>query len=242
MKATYADFIYENPNCSKYENNTDAQEVFDLISEDANIIEMIAMCDMCKPALTACASKIEELVENKQLSQIAVSDGFNRTVIGRMIKTILAPFGYLPTKQNYLSKNIGAIYFTSGMCYEKRGNATMQIVKEIREIPNASNTTVENNLSQQFEVELIENAEIAKRKHKYNANYYLQMIKKHGGVTAAKILIGKSKASAPSDGFIKLLMLGEKELTMEASVAKDKYAPLFTAEEIDYCKALLASK
>ena len=236
MKATFTDFLNENPTCVKFADNSDAKKLFDFLSEEINIIDMIAVCDLNKPALAACACKIEKFVEANALSQIDLTDKFTRTMIGRMIKTILSPFGYLPTTQTDLPLNARGQIFTSGTRYEKKGYATMEIVKTIREIPTEDTTRV---LSLQFEAELIENAEIAWKKYKYPAVRYLQMIKQHGGVATAKILIRKEMRSGSADGFIRLLELGATELSMEASVVKEKYAPLFEADEVDFCKALL---
>ncbi len=236
MKATFADFINENPTCVKFADNPDAKKLFDFLSEESNIIDMIAVCDTNKPALAACASKIEKFVETNALSQIDLTDKFTRTMVGRMIKTILSPFGYLPTTQIDLTQSARGKIFTSGTRYEKKGYATMEIVKTIREIPKEDTTRV---LSLQFEAELIENAEIAWKKYKYPAVRYLQMIKQKGGVDTAKVLIHKEMRSGSADGFIRLLELGATELSMEASVVKEKYAPLFTDEEIRFCKDLL---
>ena len=122
-KAKYDDFLTQNPNCSKFKGNTDAIAIFDLLNEDTTIINTIAACQHNQPAFTACALPIEHLMDNKANPTIDLNDKFTRTVIGRMLKTILAPFGFEPTK-----------HFSSSSCYEQTGDATMHIVSRIEEI------------------------------------------------------------------------------------------------------------
>ena len=133
-KAKYDDFLTQNPNCSKFKGNTDAIAIFDLLNEDTTIINTIAACQHNQPAFTACALPIEHLMDNKANPTIDLNDKFTRTVIGRMLKTILAPFGFEPTKQKDLPKKLGAKYFSSSSCYEQTGDATMHIVSRIEEI------------------------------------------------------------------------------------------------------------
>jgi DNA-directed RNA polymerase subunit L len=133
-KAKYDDFLTQNPNCSKFKGNVDAIAIFNLLNDDATIINTIATCQHNQPAFTACALPIEHLMDNKANPTIDLNDKFTRTVIGRMLKTILAPFGFEPTKQKDLPKTLGAKYFSSSSCYEQTGNATMHIVSRIEEI------------------------------------------------------------------------------------------------------------
>ena len=134
MKATYIDFISANPNCSNFEDNKDAQKVFDFLNQDENIIKMIEFADQGKPALAGCVFELEAFFEAMNSTTIDFNDGFTRTVIGRMIKAILEPFGYLVTKQKDFTKNRKGKYFTSASCYSLTGPASMQIVKRVEEI------------------------------------------------------------------------------------------------------------
>jgi hypothetical protein len=61
-------------------------------------------------------------------------DDFTRQVVGRMIKTILEPFGYIVTKKKDISREKNAQYFKSASCYAKLGPATMHIVKRVESI------------------------------------------------------------------------------------------------------------
>lgn len=133
MKATFEDFIKENPNCSGFYDLADARELFNLLSKDENIIKMIEISEMKKPALVACLNDIHEWYENKGQCELNLLDSFTKTVVGRMIKSILAPFGYRVTKQKDIPKAASKKYFSSASCYELLApeEATLHIVKRI---------------------------------------------------------------------------------------------------------------
>ncbi len=136
MKATFEDFTNEtgNANCSGFFTNTDMMDLFEFLSEDENIISMIEMCEMNKPALAGCVRAVEAWFNKKSNPQIDLRDGFTRTVVGRLVKTILKPFGYEVTKQKDLSASLKCKYFASASCYAKTGDATMCVVKRIEQI------------------------------------------------------------------------------------------------------------
>lgn len=133
MKATYADFIRDNPNCSGFEHNPDAKEVFDFLNQDSMIIKMAEFADQEKPALAGCVLELEKFFNDMSNPTIDFNDGFTRTVVGRMVKTILAPLGYVVTKQKDFPKNKKGTYFTSASCYALTGVASMHIVKRVEE-------------------------------------------------------------------------------------------------------------
>lgn len=136
MKAVFEDFIKENPNCSSFFEKTDAKELFELLSKDENIIKMIELSEMRKPALAACIEEIENWYENKTNCEVDLTDGFTRTVVGRFVKTILYPFGYRVTTQKDIPKIFSKKYFASASCYELKQpeQATMVIVKRVEEV------------------------------------------------------------------------------------------------------------
>lgn len=131
MKATFSDFLADNPNCSKFDGDPDAMAIFDLLSKDDSIIGMIDASEAGKPALSACVDEIETFFDNQQNPTVDLNDGFTRTVVGRMIKSVLAPFGYEVTVQKNLPKASKAKYFTSASCYEKTGTATMKVIRTV---------------------------------------------------------------------------------------------------------------
>ena len=134
MKATYNDFITENPNCSGFESNCDAQKVFDFLNRDENIIKMVESADQGKPALAGCVLELEAFYDAMNSSEIDFDDGFTRTAVGRMVKAILKPFGYEVTKQKDFTQNRKGQYFKSASCYALTGHASMRIVKCVKKI------------------------------------------------------------------------------------------------------------
>lgn len=77
---------------------------------------------------------------------------------------------------------------------------------------------------------------LAKKKLKYNATRFLQLLSEKGGVQAAKILIAKDGGTY---GFEMLYEHHELGLTVEAHVIKDEYKELFTDQEREICKKRL---
>lgn len=76
----------------------------------------------------------EDFYDSLSVPTINLNDGFTRTAIGRMIKTVLAPFGYQVTVQKDLPKASKGKYFTSASCYKKTGTATMKVIRIIVDI------------------------------------------------------------------------------------------------------------
>ncbi len=97
-----------------------------------------------------------------------------------------------------------------------------------------------NELAYQFETELRDKMILAKKECRYNPIRFNQMLEQYGGVETAKKLINSAKETGviPS-GYARLLEEGRLDLTVEHSVCKDKYRPLFSPEEVDFCRELL---
>ncbi len=135
MKADFQNFIEEHPICSKYQDNADAKAIFDFLNQDECIIKMIESADQDKPALAGCAADLEAFYDSRSdWTMDFKDDGFTRKTVGRMIKTILKPFGYRVTKQKDFTKDKKGKYFTSASCYALTGEASMHIVKRVEAI------------------------------------------------------------------------------------------------------------
>ena len=61
MKSSFRDFIEQSPNCYKFDGVADAILVFEYLSKDESIIQMIEACDNGKPALMPVARGIEDI-------------------------------------------------------------------------------------------------------------------------------------------------------------------------------------
>jgi hypothetical protein len=79
-----------------------------------------------------------------------------------------------------------------------------------------------------FQQSMIAIYKTAKRELGYNAIRFLQMVIDRGGVEAAKQLLN---APVVSDGFTTLWEHHRLDLSVEAHVLKDEFAPLFTDAE-----------
>ena len=135
MKATYHDFLNENPTCATAGATAAAQAVFGLLSQDTNIIAMIDASEQGQPALTPCIRQVENYLVAAADPGFDVKEKITRQTVGCMAKTILKPFGYRVVKQKNLSKGTGQ-YFASASCYALLApeEATMRVVKRIEEI------------------------------------------------------------------------------------------------------------
>ena len=95
-------------------------------------------------------------------------------------------------------------------------------------------------LEKKFEDEVWEKMVRAKRECGYNAARFHQMLGRWGGVETARRLIANAQATGnTSDGFTTLYLCGRLDLTVEDSVCKEEFAPLFTPQEIAYCNEVL---
>jgi TIR domain len=77
----------------------------------------------------------------------------------------------------------------------------------------------------------------AKSEAGYNAAYFLRMVQDVGGLEAARRLL---RAGSVSSGFTTLWEKGRLDLSVEAVVLQDRFAELFTDEELDIARNRLA--
>ena len=139
MKATFADFIKNNPNCSKFNGNADAMSIFELLSRDLSIILMIEASDAGKPALTPWAKHVEHVVQDSKMrgcETLSLDDNFTKQAIGLMVKCILEPFGYGVWKQKDLPKSAESTKFQSASVYRRdpTKTPTLRVAKYIEEV------------------------------------------------------------------------------------------------------------
>ncbi|MCX4313381.1 MAG: hypothetical protein OSJ83_05910 [Clostridia bacterium] len=137
MRATFERFIDDNPTCSKFKDNRDARRIFDIINKQENILRMMEVSEFGKPALSACVKEIEDYCESDSNTSIDLNDEFTRKAVGRMVKTVLAPYGYMVERQRDIPQKAGAKYFSTASCYvfaENSGNLRMVINDDIMEV------------------------------------------------------------------------------------------------------------
>ena len=87
-------------------------------------------------------------------------------------------------------------------------------------------------MKRQFEQDMVNIYQTAKKECGYTATRFLQMIDKQGGWATAKQLIAKPGGT---DGFAKLWEHGRLDLSVEALVLRKEYQSLFSEEEKRLC-------
>lgn len=135
MKATFNDFIQNAPNYKKFDGNVEAIHIFEtILSDEQNIISMIDISEVGKPALCACLSQVENYYQNQSSPIFNLTDNFTKQALGTMVRVILEPFGYLTKSQKNIPKSFNPQFVTSSMTYAKTGPATMKVVRRIEKI------------------------------------------------------------------------------------------------------------
>ena len=113
----YEVFITENPTCAKFANNVDARAIFEIIKRKDNVLKMMSFSEHDKPALAACVKEIETYVDEQLLPSIDLNDDFTKKAIGRMVKTVLTPYGYIVGRQRDIPQKCQSKYFSTASCY-----------------------------------------------------------------------------------------------------------------------------
>ena len=134
MNPSFDDFITEHPICKKYTSNGGAIEAFNFLSEDANRIKMVLSSVERKPALLGCKLELEDFLDSLDHPQFNPNDVFVKNTIGRMIATILAPFGYSPVAQVNFAQPKKGRYFGSASRYEMNREALLRVTHSIEKV------------------------------------------------------------------------------------------------------------
>src|SRR5882672_9874293 len=90
----------------------------------------------------------------------------------------------------------------------------------------------------QFDHAMHHTYEAAGKETGYWAGRFLQMVRRRGGVDAARKLLADPQVS---DGFLKLRKAGRLDLSVEREVLRPKFDSLFTDEERAVARQRLAS-
>ncbi|GIJ11425.1 caspase domain-containing protein [Micromonospora andamanensis] len=89
----------------------------------------------------------------------------------------------------------------------------------------------------EFHAAMLDGYRRAKKELNYNAGNFIQMVQQVGGLEAARRLL---RASSVSSGFTTLWEKGRLDLAVEAVVLQDRFAGLFSDEELDIARDRLA--
>ncbi len=136
-KATFNDFLSQNPNCKKFADDEDMIYTFNMLSQDVILIRLIEASEFGKPAISPVVSNIEHVfMDFSKPHANTLDDNFTKQAVGLMVKTILEPFGYSVWKQKDLPKSAMAEKFQSASVYRRdiTKPATMRVAKYIEEI------------------------------------------------------------------------------------------------------------
>ena len=136
MLATFEDFIKQNPNCKKFEKDDDMWNIFQFLSREYVLTQLIDASEAGKPAISPVVENIEHFFMDSNEHTNSLDDNFTRQAVGLMVKTILEPFGYVVWKQKDLPKKSGAKKFQTASAYRfsRFAPRTMKVVKRIVEI------------------------------------------------------------------------------------------------------------
>ena len=135
--ATFEDFIRQNPNCKKFETDEDMQNIFEFLSRDYVLTQLIDASEAGKPAISPVVDNVEHFFMDLSKEHThSIDDNFTKQAVGLMVKTILEPFGYVVWKQKDLPKKSRATKFQSSSAYRFDHSVprTMRVVKRIEEI------------------------------------------------------------------------------------------------------------
>ena len=126
MKATFNEFITQNPTWKDFSDNADAEIVYSILARPASIDSMISAIAEKKPALTPCVMAIEDLLEDLPDTTMPLERDRNRQAVGLMVKAVLEPHGYTPirdtsgdAKTKPLPDESRARYFKEAAVYQK---------------------------------------------------------------------------------------------------------------------------
>ncbi len=85
-------------------------------------------------------------------------------------------------------------------------------------------------IEEKFNKEMLELYQTVGKTTGYWANYYLRSVRKNGGLAHAKKAL--SKKNDAQEGFKKLIEVGRPDLSIEATVLKERYKKLFSNDEL----------
>lgn len=136
MKAKFSDFEAECPIYRKYFSSHVARYIFEeVLSRDDTIIAMIDYSNAGKPALAACVLEIERHCLMHSTDVFSLDKNSAKQALGRMVKVVLNPFGYLPSKLKRIARpHDPANKVVSAHTYAKTGPAKLHVVRRIEPV------------------------------------------------------------------------------------------------------------
>lgn len=124
---------------SSIENN-DTRAIMDFLSLPESVNKMIVASEMGLPALTPIVKELEDMSRNFILSPLhhqgKNQNAVHRQNVGRMIKFVMAQFGYIPidgglSERARIPKFAQSEYFSTAAIYGKKENCRYKIEVKI---------------------------------------------------------------------------------------------------------------
>lgn len=131
-KATFADFVRQNPSYRVKFDNKETRHVFDnILSDNYTISGMIHASNVGAPALDVCMREIEDFFNNSPSKEFDLEDAYTRQGLGKLVKTVLEPFGYVPDSRKTM---IHRDYVKTSTVYAIKEQPRMKVLIEIVEV------------------------------------------------------------------------------------------------------------
>ena len=117
-------------------DNNDTRAIMDFISSPRSVNKMIVASEMGLPAITPIVKELENKFANSNLSPLHHNgknqNAVHRQNVGRMIKFVMAQFGYIPvdgglSERARIPKFANSQYFSTAAIYKKLKAATYDI-------------------------------------------------------------------------------------------------------------------
>lgn len=109
-------------------DNSDTRAIMDFISLPESVNKMIIASEMGLPAITPIVKELEKKFENSKLSPLhhegKNQNAVHRQNVGRMIKFVMAKFGYVPvdgglSERARIPKFANSQHFSTAAIYKK---------------------------------------------------------------------------------------------------------------------------
>lgn len=117
-------------------DNSDTRAIMDFISSPESVNKMIVASEMGLPAITPIVKDLENKFEYSRLSPLhhegKNQNAVHRQNVGRMIKFVMAQFGYIPvdgglSERARIPKFAKSKHFSTSALYEKKESGKHQI-------------------------------------------------------------------------------------------------------------------
>lgn len=139
MKTTFKEFIDKNHSYNSLKGNLVAKHLFEeILSRDENIIAMIDSNEAGKPAICGCLHEVEYYCETHITQDFHLGLNFAKQAVGRMVASIIEPFGYESYSQKRIPNEFKSKFIRSAMTYNKVVDplkpAKLKVVRKIVEV------------------------------------------------------------------------------------------------------------